>query len=117
MTPAHTIKNGGTRYRYYVCLTAQKRGWDACPSKSVSARAIERFVLERLRGLAAESATVPGDVAAALAARSPHQQARCLRALVARADYDGAHVAITLHQNGPPPNAYAGDRPAREGRP
>jgi hypothetical protein len=28
-------------------LTAQKGGWDACPSKSVSARAIERFVLER----------------------------------------------------------------------
>jgi hypothetical protein len=45
-----------------------------------------------------------------------NQQARCVRALVARVDYDGAHVAITLHQNGPPPNADAGDRPARVGR-
>jgi len=118
MTPAHTIKNDGTRYRYYVCLTAQKRGWDACPSKSVPARAIERFVLERLRGLAAESAAVPADVAAALTARSPQQQARCLRALVARVDYDGAYerVAIKLHKNGRPPNVDAADRRAPKKR-
>jgi site-specific DNA recombinase len=118
MTPAHTIKNGGTRYRYYVCLTAQKRGWDACPSKSVPARTIERFVLERLRGLAAESAAVPADVATALTARSPQQQARCLRTLVARVDYDGAYerVAITLHNNGRPPNAAAVHRLDREKR-
>jgi Recombinase zinc beta ribbon domain len=110
--------NDGTRYRYYVCLTAQKRGWHACPSKSVPARTIERFVLERLRGLAAGSADVPADIAAALTARSPQQQARCLRALVARIDYDGAYerVAITLHNNGRPPNAAAVDRLDREKR-
>jgi hypothetical protein len=118
MTPAHTINNGGTRYRYYVCLTAQKRGWDACPSKSVPARTIERFVLERVRELAAVSAAVPADVAAALTARSPQQQARCLRALVARVDYDGAYerIAITLHTNGRPSTAAAVDPPCREKR-
>jgi site-specific DNA recombinase len=114
MTQAHTTKGGGTRYRYYVCLTAQKRGWDACPSKSVPAAAIERFVLERLPGLAPASAQPA--VAAALAARSPQQQARCVRAWVARVDYDGAHVAITLHANGRPP-ADAEGRPGREGTP
>src|SRR5262249_11404098 len=56
---------------------------------STSLTRIEPFVLERLRGLAAESAAVPADVAAALTARSPQQQARYLRALVASVDYDG----------------------------
>jgi site-specific DNA recombinase len=37
MTPSHTTRNGTKRYRYYVCSSAQKRGWDTCPSKSIPA--------------------------------------------------------------------------------
>ena len=37
MVHTHTLKNGNRRYRYYVCLNAQKRGWHACPSKSIPA--------------------------------------------------------------------------------
>jgi site-specific DNA recombinase len=48
MTPAHTTK-GNKRYRYYVCSSAQKRGWQTCPSKSIPAGAIERFVLDQIR--------------------------------------------------------------------
>jgi site-specific DNA recombinase len=55
MTPAHSAK-GARRYRYYVCTAAQKRGWDTCPSKSVPAGAVERLVVDRLRGLGGDPA-------------------------------------------------------------
>ena len=49
MVPSHTTKNGGKRYRYYTCSNAQKRGWKTCPSKSVPAGEIERFVVDRIK--------------------------------------------------------------------
>ncbi len=48
MCHSHT-KKGNKRYRYYVCLNAQKRGWHTCPSKSIPAPEIERFVVDQLR--------------------------------------------------------------------
>ena len=39
------------RYRYYVCLKATKRGWHTCPSKSVPAGDIERFVIEQIKAI------------------------------------------------------------------
>jgi len=48
----HTYSSQGTkRYRYYVCLKAQKRGWHNCPTKSVPAGEIERFVVEQIKGI------------------------------------------------------------------
>lgn len=49
MVPSHSTKPGGKRYRYYVCNQAQKRGWDKCPSKSVPAGEMERFVVDQIR--------------------------------------------------------------------
>ena len=49
MSPSHATKNGSKRYRYYVCTSAQKRGRHACPSKSVPAHEIERFVVEQIK--------------------------------------------------------------------
>jgi len=51
MHHTYTAK-GGRRYRYYVCATAQQRGWDACPSKSLAAQQIEDSVVEHVRQLA-----------------------------------------------------------------
>jgi site-specific DNA recombinase len=48
MTPAHTTK-GDRRYRYYTCTTAQKRGWHACPTKSIPAGEVEAFVIDQVR--------------------------------------------------------------------
>jgi site-specific DNA recombinase len=64
MTPSHAAK-GVRRYRYYTCTRAQKRGWDQCPSKSVPADEIERFVLERLRGLGRDPALLGAILAGA----------------------------------------------------
>lgn len=48
----HTYSAQGTkRYRYYVCLRAQKRGWSECPTKSVPAAEMERFVLEQIKAI------------------------------------------------------------------
>jgi site-specific DNA recombinase len=48
MTPAHTTKRD-RRYRYYLCSSAQKKGWATCPSKSLPAEEIEAFVVDRIR--------------------------------------------------------------------
>jgi Recombinase zinc beta ribbon domain len=56
MTPAQAARNGGKRYRYYVCTAAQRLGWGNCPSKALPAAAVEDFVIEQLRALAADSA-------------------------------------------------------------
>ncbi|WP_339910892.1 recombinase family protein [Symmachiella dynata] len=54
MIPSHTTRGGNKRYRYYVCGNAQKRGWNNCPSKSIPAGEIERFVIDQVRQIANE---------------------------------------------------------------
>jgi site-specific DNA recombinase len=49
MTPSHTTRKRSRRYHYYTCSSAQKRGWKTCPSKSIPAGEIERFVIDRIR--------------------------------------------------------------------
>jgi site-specific DNA recombinase len=118
MTPAHSAK-GVRRYRYYTCTRAQKRGWHACPSKSVPADEIERLVLERIRGVGRDPALVgellaraheDGGAAAPDAATAealpsfdslsgtaaPAEQARLVGLLVERVDYDGARGKVTI---------------------
>jgi len=51
MAPTHTTRNGNKRYRYYVCLNAQKRGWENCPAPSVPAQEIEQFVIEQIKAI------------------------------------------------------------------
>jgi site-specific DNA recombinase len=50
MVHTYTVK-GSRRYRYYVCLTAQQQGWDACPSKSLPAQRVEDSIVDRIRSL------------------------------------------------------------------
>jgi site-specific DNA recombinase len=42
-------KKGNRRYRYYVCDTAQKQGYQLCATKSVPAKAIEDFVVRQIK--------------------------------------------------------------------
>lgn len=68
MVPSIT-KKGERRYRYYVCSKTQKLGWETCPSKSVPAGEMERFVIGQIRSLGADPGFVEnvieqiGDVA------------------------------------------------------
>jgi DNA invertase Pin-like site-specific DNA recombinase len=47
MVAGYSLKRG-RRYRYYICLTAQKRGARACPGKLVGAERMEKAVVEAL---------------------------------------------------------------------
>jgi site-specific DNA recombinase len=62
--------SGSKRYRYYVCLNAQKRGWSTCPSKSVPAGDIERFVVDQIKAMGKDPAVLAATV------RQAHAQGR-----------------------------------------
>jgi hypothetical protein len=47
MVPAYTTR-ASRRYRYYVCLKAQKHGAETCPGQTIAAERIELAVVERL---------------------------------------------------------------------
>jgi site-specific DNA recombinase len=55
MTPSFTNKSAKKRYRYYVCLAAQKRGFKTCPTRSVNAESIETAVVDCLKKIATNS--------------------------------------------------------------
>src|SRR5204862_5535493 len=48
MIATYTAKQG-RRFRYYVCQTARRNGWDSCPTKAVPAVLIEDSVVAQLR--------------------------------------------------------------------
>lgn len=45
MIHTYTAKKVGPRYRYYVCLKAQKNGYATCPTRSVNAEATETTII------------------------------------------------------------------------
>jgi site-specific DNA recombinase len=49
MHHAYTKKVNSRLYRYYVCDTAQKQGYHLCATKSVPAKAIEDFVVDKIK--------------------------------------------------------------------
>src|SRR5271166_2099168 len=90
MTPARVIKLGGGRYAYYICTGAQKRGWHTCPSKSVPAATLDRFVLQELVSL--DGGTGPSEFERAT--RDPDrlsaaERVHLVRSRLERVEYDG----------------------------
>jgi site-specific DNA recombinase len=125
MTPSFAAKNKTRRYRYYVCCAAQRRGWRACPSKSLPAVEIERFVLEQIHALGNDHNLLrkafsqkstsksarwsAGEVTKAWqnfdrdwASLKQEEVVRLVRLAVERVDYDGAKgkVAIAFQPDG-----------------
>jgi len=47
----HFATKGNKRYRYYVCVNAQKRGRDQCPGPSLPAGELESFVVGQIRSI------------------------------------------------------------------
>jgi site-specific DNA recombinase len=74
MIASHTTRKGSRRYRYYICTSAQKRGWHTCPSKSIPAGEIERFVVDQLRGVGSDPALI-GETLAQARARADEERA------------------------------------------
>jgi site-specific DNA recombinase len=67
----HFASRGVKRYRYYVCMKAQKEGWNACPAPSLPAKELEDFVLGEIRALGKDGRILEE----ALAATQAHLQA------------------------------------------
>jgi site-specific DNA recombinase len=63
MGHSYSIKKRTRAYRYYVCYSAQRKGWGACPTKSVPAEEIERFVVDQIRSLGQDPALLAGTLA------------------------------------------------------
>ena len=109
MTPAHT-KRGQRRYRYYTCTNAQKRGWLACPSRSIPAAEMDKVVLAQIRSACPHSGPSeaepkldgPGRFDRWWQALAKQDQGQALRALVEKVDYDGraGQLAITFRPGG-----------------
>jgi site-specific DNA recombinase len=97
MTPARVVKRGGRRYAYCVCTSAQKRGWHTCPSKSVPAPTLDRFVLQELVGLdAAAGPTAPERVALDPDRLSAAERVHLVRSRVERVEYNGGAGKISI---------------------
>jgi site-specific DNA recombinase len=82
------------RYPYYVCRNAQRKGWAACPAKSLPARGIEESVLRRMRE------AQPGIFAPARWDQlDRRRQVQAMQAIVGRIGYDGVarQISIRFH--------------------
>jgi site-specific DNA recombinase len=91
MVHTYTTK-GPRRYRYYVCSTAQKQGWDKCPTKSIPARQIEQYVMREIQSR--ESTKAGGQPE--LECLTIPEQAAALRQFIEKVDYDGRHGDLRI---------------------
>ena len=111
MTPGYT-RRGRKVYRYYLCRTAQKENWAACPHPSVRTHEIEALVIEQVRAIGRDKALQArvldavreqdpevhaADLRRALTLFDPvwevlhtREQSRILKLLIAGISFDGA---------------------------
>ena len=82
------------KYPYYLCLNAQRKGWAACPGKSLPARAIEQSVLGRIRE-AQRGIFDPSE----WEKMDRTRQVEAVQAIVERIGYDGTarQISIKFH--------------------
>ncbi len=86
--------NNDRKYPYYLCLNAQRKGWAACPSKSLPAFALEESILGRLRET---QGGIFGGCEWDQIDRT--QQVEAIQAIVERIAYEGAtrQISIRFH--------------------
>jgi hypothetical protein len=70
MAPSYASKKGRQRYRYYLCTQAQKNGRGTCPTPSLPAAALERFVVGQIQTVVNDPDRL-GDLARAAKAALP----------------------------------------------
>ena len=61
MTPCFANKRTQgklTRYYYYRCTSTHHKGWDACPTKQVSADRLEKYILENLERISLDKSYI-----------------------------------------------------------
>lgn len=95
-------KKGPKLHRYYVCTKAQKRGYDQCPTGTILAGPLEREVCDQLRRAKNPNGQHHGTddldrfIASDWDNMLPVEQARLIRFILERAEYDGRTETVTL---------------------
>ena len=84
----YTMK-GKHKYQYYLCMSAQKRGYNSCPTRLVAAQSMENKVMTCLRQISKESKLDPKT----WDTLTLEEQTSIIRSLVKQASYD-AHNEI-----------------------
>jgi DNA invertase Pin-like site-specific DNA recombinase len=110
MFHTYTLKKNLHKYRYYLCSSAQKRGYDTCPNKTLNAQSIEDAVIARLRTMfSGKDITEHPHKQELEALISPvwdtlyaDKKRRILNTLLKEVDYrqDTKKLGITLNENG-----------------
>jgi site-specific DNA recombinase len=59
-----SVQPNGKLYRYYICLSASRRGHDTCPVRSIAASEVEVMILGQLRRLLASPEMVARTITA-----------------------------------------------------
>jgi DNA invertase Pin-like site-specific DNA recombinase len=110
MFHTYTLKKNLHKYRYYLCSSAQKRGYDTCPNKTLNAQSIEDAVVARLKTMfSGKDITKHLHKQELEALISPvwdtlyaDKKRRILNTLLKEVDYrqDTKKLGITLNENG-----------------
>ncbi|MFH1093944.1 MAG: recombinase family protein [Candidatus Omnitrophota bacterium] len=109
MFHTYTLKKDLRKYRYYLCTSAQKRGYATCPTRSINSQAIENAVLENLKIIFANKPDpqhphkqeITALMSPVWETLYPEEKRRILRALLKRIDYnqESKQLGITLNEN------------------
>ena len=79
------------KYPYYVCLNAQRKGWAACPGKSLPARGIEDSILGQI-----QTAQPARWTSLQWEQLDSAQQVQVVQALVERIGYEGTARQVSI---------------------
>lgn len=109
MFHTYTLKHKTHKYRYYVCSSAQKRGYNSCPTKSVNAQAIEDATIDCLKRIFIDNRKKDDhpnkqEVEALLSpiwdTLYPEEKRRILKTLVKEIDYNSTSKKLGIMLNG-----------------
>ena len=104
MTPTHATK-GSRRYRYYACVSAQKKGHAICPRPTLAAEPVERLMVSQVAAVGRDPALQDQVLATMLSdaagRRDAHaRDARLLRAEVRTRTDESRKLAASLAPGG-----------------
>ena len=91
----HSVKHGNIRYTHYVCLNAQKRGYQECPTRLVNAGLMEAKAMEYLRKLTDDQRLAPDVWESATLA----QKRLALKDIIKEIRYDGGTGILEIVLN------------------
>ncbi|HKZ19225.1 MAG TPA: recombinase family protein [Acidimicrobiia bacterium] len=94
MSPSYSQKQG-RRWRYYICHKAHRRGWSTCPSPSLPAHQIERFVVDRIRAIGTDPELVAATLEEARRLAGPDERVQAADLRKALAEFDAVWAAMT----------------------